>query len=105
MDAEAMFPEGFHPVHVALKRDYSGEATWVSRSTVGMRYYFTGFGRSMHIPEALPEGAVTRSHGYDQEAPELSDTFPYNPFTKDVFIIGKMFKREFCKVIVPRPVT
>ena len=107
MDAEAMFPEGFHPAQVMLKPDYSGWATWIPRSVVGVRYYFTDFGISVHIPEDQPGKTVTGDSGRDQEPPELFDTIPYDPFKLDIFIIGNMFKKEFCEVNIHRhlPVT
>ena len=104
MDAEAMLPEGFHPANKWYKPDYSGLARWIPRSIVGVRYYFTDFGISVHLPEDHPTKTVTGSFGRDQKPPELSDTTPYDPFKLDIFIIGNMFKEEFCDVIIPSPV-
>ena len=101
MDAEAMFPEGFHPTEPFRKRDYSGFSYWIPRSIVGVRYYFADFGISVHIPEDHPTKTVTGRSGRDKKPPELSDIKPYDPFKLDIFIIGNMFKEEFCDVIVP----
>ena len=104
MDAEAMFPEGFHPAQHWYKPDYSGITKWIPRSVVGVRYYFTDFGISVHIPEDDPVKLVTGKHGRDKEVPELSNKVPYDPFKLDIYIIGNMFRRKFCDVIIPPPV-
>lgn len=97
MDADAMYPEGFHPVRTRFKRDYSGYTKPYSRSSVGVKYYFVDFGISVHIPEDVANKVVTGHLGRDQVPPELSTTVPYDPFRLDVFIIGNMFKQELCK--------
>ena len=94
MDADAMYPDGFHPVRTWYKRDYSDWATWVPRSSAGVKYYFVDFGISVHIPEDARSRLVTGHFGRDQEPPELSATIPYDPFKLDIFIIGNMFKSE-----------
>ena len=101
IDADAMYPEGFHPVKTSFKRDYSGWATHIPRSVAGVRYYFADFGISVHIPEEEPQKYVTGALGRDQDPPELSETVPYDPFKLDVFIIGNMLKREFLDVTIP----
>ena len=100
MDADAMYPEGFHPVKVMHKRDFSGWATYTPRSVAGVRYYFADFGISVHLPEEDRHKLVTGNMGRDQDPPELSATIPYNPFRLDVFIIGNMFRQELCNVII-----
>jgi len=99
MDADAMYPEGFHPIHVMFKRDYSGWADHIPRSTAGVKYYFVDFGISSHIPED-DERFVIGNFGRDQEPPELSATVPYDPFKLDIFIIGNMLRRDFYDVTV-----
>ena len=96
-----MYPEGFHAAQAAYKRDYSGIASYVPRSAVGVKYYFADFGISAHTPGADHPGLVTGRAGRDQDPPELSLTVPYDPFKLDIFIIGNMFKQEFCDVIIP----
>ena len=104
MDADAMYPEGFHPVDNDYKRDFSDWATYSPRSAVGVRYYFADFGISVHMPKG---GTVTGILGRDREPPELSSTIPqaYDPFKLDVFITGNMLKQEFCNVIILLSVT
>ena len=100
MDADAMYPEGFHPIKTSYKRDYSGWATPIPRSAAGVRYYFADFGISVHIPEGDSLGFVTGALGRDQDPPELSETVSYDPFKLDVFIIGNMLRQEFCEVTI-----
>lgn len=100
MDPGAMYPEGFHPVQTAYKRDYSGFANYLPRSAVGVKYYFADFGISAHMPDADNPRLVTGEAGRDQDPPELSSTVPYDPFKLDIFVIGNMFKQEFCDVII-----
>ena len=96
-----MYPEGFHPVKTSYKRDYSGRATHVPRSVVGVRYYFIDFGISVHIPEGESKKRVTGDSGRDQDPPELSETVSYDPFKLDIYIIGNMLKQEFSDVTIP----
>ena len=106
MDADKMFPEGLHPARYGYKPDFSGPAPYVPRSTDGVhvKYYFIDFNISVHIPEDCPSKTVTGIHGRDRDPPELSRDIPYDPFKLDIFIIGNMFKQEFCEVIIPPPI-
>jgi len=103
MDADAMYPEGFHPVILSSTPDYSASAKFKSRTTAGVKYYFVDFGISTHFPEAVSPMLVTGILGRDQDPPELSKTELYDPFKLDIFIIGNMFKREFYQVGVFLP--
>ena len=105
MDADAMYPEGFHPVRLSYKRDHSGRATYIPRSVAGVKYYFADFGISTHIPEEEPKKLVTGILGRDQQPPELSEVTPYDPFKLDVFVVGNMLQQEFCDVITSLPAT
>jgi hypothetical protein len=102
MDADAMYPEGFHPVSLDHTPDRSRPAFHTTRTVAGARYYFVDFGLSVHTSEANSQMLVTGNDGRDQDPPELSDTTLYNPFKLDIFIIGNMLKQEFCKVGVLR---
>ena len=103
MDGSAMYPEGYHPTQHAYKRDYSGIATYLPRSAVGVKYYFADFGISVHAPDRSRPTLVTGDLGRDRHPPELSATVAYDPFKLDIFIIGNMLKNEFCDVIIPLP--
>ena len=99
MGADAMYPEGFHPVSLYRKPDYSGPAKYSSRTAVGgVKYYYIDFGISVYLPGDLRSRAVTGFLGRDRDPPELSRREPYNPFELDIFIIGNMLKREFMVV-------
>ena len=104
MDADAMYPEGFHPVRKAYKADYSGYAPYISRSEAGVKYYYVDFGISVHIPPDVYPKLVTGHLGRDQTPPELSTTIPYDPFKLDVYILGNMFKTELLDVRISFPV-
>jgi len=95
MDADAIYPEGFHPVRINFKPDRSDYAKHTSRSATAVKYYFIDFGISVYIPENLRPKLVTGLHGRDRDPPELSDQVPYDAFKLDIFIIGNMLKREF----------
>lgn len=97
MDADAMYPEGFHAVVPQYRPDYSGFAKHTTRTAAKVKYYFIDFGISAYIPEDLESQMVTGTLGRDQDPPELinGDTEPYDPFKLDIFIIGNMLRREF----------
>lgn len=100
MDADAMYPEGFHPILTSFKPDYSGVAPYVSRSEAGVKYYFVDFGISVHIPQDLYPKLVTGHLGRDQTPPELSTTIAYDPFKLDIYILGHMFQTELLDVCI-----
>ena len=102
LDADAMYPEGFHPVSYNIAADYSGLAKYKSRASAGAKYYYVDFGISVYIPESVGPKLVTGTLGRDQDPPELSEDVPYDPFKLDIFIIGNMFENEFYDVGVPR---
>jgi len=101
LDADAMYPEGFHPVALNTAADYSGRAKYMSRTSVGAKYYYVDFGISVYIPEAVSPKLVTGTHGRDRGPPELSDVNPYDPFKLDIFIIGNMLEQDFYQVGSP----
>jgi len=96
MDASAMYPHGFHPSEGLFLPDSRTPVFPISRSYVGVKYYFVDFGISVHIPSDVYPKTALGGHGRDQEPPELSFDVPYDPFKLDVFIIGNVFRREFC---------
>ena len=104
MDGDAMYPEGFHPVSLDKKPDYSGLAKYISRTAVGgVQYYFIDFGISVYLPGDLRSKMVTGILGRDRDPPELAlskKDEPYDPFKLDIFIIGNMLRREFQEVSI-----
>ena len=98
MDADVMYPQGFHPIELEYTPDYSGYAKHISRTAAKVKYYFIDFGISVHIPDSLGSKLVTGTLGRDRDPPELSPNWEgrgYDPFKLDVFIIGNMLRREF----------
>ena len=105
MDADALFPKGFHPAVSAYDASSSEIAYPKRRRDVGgVRYYLIDFGISWRF-EAGEERKITGMLGQDQDVPELSETVPYDPFLTDVFIIGNLMRKEFVKVcnLLPSP--
>ena len=102
MDATAMYPLGFHPVHDISLPDGHTRAPFLSRLEAPVRYYFVDFGLAVSIPpEVYPKRALG-AYGLDREAPELSFTKEYDPFKLDIFILGNVFQKEIYAVSIAR---
>ena len=103
LDADAMYPEGFHPVEMDMVADFSHSAKHISRTDVGAKakYYYAHFDISVYIQEHVDQKLVTGFLGRDQDPPELHESTSYDPFKLDIFIIGNMFEKELRKVITP----
>jgi len=102
MDANAMYPLGFHPIKESFLPDSRTPAMYsrLSRAVAGVKYYYVDYGISVYLPsDARPRTAVG-AYGRDQEVPELSWDVPYDPFKVDIFIIGNTFRRLFHVVCV-----
>ncbi|TFY76197.1 hypothetical protein EWM64_g7814 [Hericium alpestre] len=100
MDADAMYPLGFHPLKGMYLADGKTLGYRNSRLTSGVKYYYVDFGISSQIPPNARPRLVVGTFGRDQDVPELSDTVPYDPFKVDVFIIGNMLKQEIYDVAI-----
>ena len=100
LDADAMYPDGFHPVAMDMAADCSSHARYISRTSAGAKYYYVDFGDASYFPGDVSERLVTGIFGRDHGPPELSLGTPYNPFELDIFVVGNVFK-EFCDVIIP----
>lgn len=99
MDADALFPEGYHPVHTRWLPDHSRPAPRLSRSAAPVRYYFVDYGISSLFDPTVEQGrTVVGTYGLDQDVPELSDSKPYDPFKVDIFLIGNLAKTEVYQV-------
>ncbi|KAG9017572.1 hypothetical protein FRB90_000705 [Tulasnella sp. 427] len=89
MDGRALFPSQWHPQLANIDLQNKSHRTTKSRTDVGgVRYYFTDFGLS-----TKGEHLVTGLAGLE-DAPELSDRIPYDPFKLDIYILGMMFQRK-----------
>ncbi|KAA1472467.1 hypothetical protein DENSPDRAFT_778324 [Dentipellis sp. KUC8613] len=94
MDADAMYPHGFHPVRDLYLPDGVTPAWPKSRLEKGVKYYYVDYGISSLIPKDSTNKLVTGTLGRDQEVPELSESIPYDPFKVDIFVLGNVFKEE-----------
>ncbi|KAI0363835.1 hypothetical protein BV20DRAFT_1039723 [Pilatotrama ljubarskyi] len=96
MDAEALYPQGFHPMsEVCLPNSINQATSVLSRRAASVKYYYVDFGISSHFAPDEANRLVVGTSGLDQEVPELSEDVPYDPFKVDVFILGNMFWRFF----------
>lgn len=95
MDADALYPRGFHPIFKDHLPDYHTEASPYSRASApgGVKYFFADFGMSLRFPSGVPRRVLGKT-GADKEVPELSDVVPYDPFKADVFILGNALRRK-----------
>ena len=98
MDASPLYPRGFHPIYKSSLPDGRGLAWPMSRSLRPVKYYFIDYSISAYIPPDMHPKLCVGIFGRDREPPELSDTVPYDPFKLDVFILGNVFRRDFCDV-------
>lgn len=99
MDADAMFPEGFHPVRVESDPTLSHKAVTLPRDPALIKYYFIDFGLSVDVvPPISKNKFVVGIFGRDETVPELSLDHPYDAFKVDIYILGNMFKRVLYEV-------
>ena len=101
MDANEMYPEGFHPSDKEQLPSLLGKARHLQRIDVpSVKYYFVDFGISKwFVNKDLPR-LILGGDGLDQEVPELhwELTRAYNPFCVDIFILGNLYKKSFLNV-------
>jgi hypothetical protein len=92
MDGRRLFPEGFNARYPWAKPSSLGDARHQSRTSVGrIKYFYIDFGLSTYHGPGSPKVALG-TFGRDRDAPELSNTIPYDPFKLDVRILGNVFK-------------
>lgn len=100
MDADAIFPKGFHPRRRAM--DSTGAKLAHPRrrrdTLPRVRYYYIDFGISSMFGPEDKDRCVIGLEGQDRTVPELSLLEPYNPFLVDVYILGNLFKNAFLDV-------
>ncbi|KAI5120181.1 hypothetical protein M0805_002649 [Coniferiporia weirii] len=95
MNANQMYPKGFHPVQYDFLPAYYDFAPYRKRREVkGMKYFFLDFGISTRFQEGEAREVVGRKCG-DKDVPELSSLVPYDPFATDIFILGNLYKEQF----------
>ena len=97
MDARALYPEGYHPARRFVTPDGERQATPLSRTDYPVRYYYIDFDLSVRFEEGQSHNVIG-DVGRDNEVPELSNDVPYNAFKVDIFALGNLYFKEFCKV-------
>lgn len=98
MDANQMFPQGFHSVKTGFLPDAKTPARPLARSQVWVEYSYVGYGISICIPPHVHPKLALGIDGRGRDVPELSAFAPYDPFKVDIFIIGNMVERMFLDV-------
>ena len=97
MDARALYPEGYHPARRHATPDAQRQATPLSRTDHPVQYYFIDFDLSVRFKEGESHDVIG-DVGRDNEVPELSNDVPYDAFKVDIFALGNLYYKEFCKV-------
>lgn len=100
MEADAMFPKGFHPLRRAMDSTGSKLVHPKRRRDTfpRVRYYYIDFGISSMFGPEDKDRCVIGLEGQDRTVPELSLVEPYDPFLVDVYILGNLFKNAFLDV-------
>ena len=94
MDADALFPLGFHPItHDFLPDVHRVLAPVKSRIGNPVRYHYIDFGLSAYFPPGVQPRHVIGMFAREQEIPELSWDVPFDPFKVDIFCLGTMWKK------------
>lgn len=93
MDARAMYPNGHHPVRIDCALDgytpVKPDGLRHKRAPV-VQYYFIDFERAI----TFRPGEQYLMIGTQGNAPELSNSVPYDPFKADVFSLGTVFREH-----------
>lgn len=94
MDAEPLYPRGFHPVILSQTRDLKASAPYYTRANISVpiKYYLADFSLSSRIPAELPRQVTDRTCA-DNEVRELMDDFRPDPFKTDVFVLGNSLRQ------------
>ncbi|KAH8103562.1 kinase-like domain-containing protein [Cristinia sonorae] len=93
MDGQVLFPGGYHPILIDYTPDLSRDARALKRSGHPIKYYFIDFGlaSSFSVGESP---YVLGTKGANRDAPELSNSIPYNAFMLDVYTLGRVYQVE-----------
>ncbi|TDL15597.1 hypothetical protein BD410DRAFT_902496 [Rickenella mellea] len=94
LDANSMYPDGFHPMFQVAPRGFKGDSTarYIQRSDArSVKYYFIDFGLSSSFPNNHEPRLVTGMDCLLNDVPELSNEIPYDPFPVDIFLLGHLY--------------
>ncbi len=100
MDAQPLYPEGYHPARPDHTPDALYKVTPLSRADHPVRYYYIDFGLSTCFSPGASSHVVGEI-GRDTEVPELSDDIPYDAYKVDIFSLGNVYSKEFEQVRAP----
>lgn len=93
MDADALYPDGFHPIVTSFDPSFNRQVIPLPRNAGTVKYYFIDFGLAVDIaPPVEINKYVVGVFGRDGTVPELSLTQPYDAFKVDIYILGNMFR-------------
>lgn len=101
MNADAMYPAGFHPLEQDRASDWKGKAKHFSRTERPPKYYLIDFGLSIRFPldDTTPPRAQVAWGGDRAYPPELLDgSAECDPFPVDVYYMGNLIKHHFTEV-------
>jgi len=97
MDARKIVPTGWHFVAHFCEPDGLTKIGPLERRFNPVRYYYVGFGNALHINPKEPSLHLG-SGGLDDDAPELFQAKPYDPFKYDVYTLGNVLKKHLYQV-------
>ncbi|KAJ6629476.1 hypothetical protein B0H10DRAFT_1987354 [Mycena sp. CBHHK59/15] len=101
VDATPLYPIPYHPVNEAMKRDYSGRVSHLTRTQRPVKYYLTDFGISRRYPPGVRAPLEPIIEGGDRTVPEFKRTkdgrLPQecDPFPTDVYYMGNLIRKDF----------
>ena len=100
MDADALYPKGFHPVQTAADSSGTRLAHPKRRRDVGgVRYYFIDFGISRKYDPADLPPREPPIFGGDRSVPEFNKSDePCDPFPTDIYYVGNLIREDFLQV-------
>ena len=94
MSADKMYPDGFHPADITMRRDYTGTVKAArTRAQCWPRYYLIDFERSVHFPPDY-QGIAFNSESDQVRTPAQ------NPFPEDIHYLGQFMQTHFLDVSI-----
>jgi len=97
MDAKSLVPTGWHFVAPFCEPDGMTRITPLDRKRHPVRYYFIGFGNSLHIPRHQ-RTPIKGIGGGDCDVPELHTGQAYDPFKLDIYTLGNLIDKYLHEV-------
>jgi serine/threonine protein kinase len=101
MNADDMYPGGFHAADPSMTPDWSGKAKHFSRTERPPKYYLIDFGISVRFSpdDSTPRTRVDAWGGDFDRPPEIEQVnAEYDPFPTDVYYMGNIIKHNFTEV-------